>query len=247
MKSGEATVLGGMLFGLSSSERDWEFNSPGRGWGTMGPSLLTLCDRTIPSMAIHEKAKCHHLRDFLLRSRTRSLRASSIGYLPDQLFFPVETVRQEVHNLSNSWPRSRKRAETETTPLEHDCGKETILVVDDDDSLRTVIVDLLGHLGYSTLSAANAADAMQLSQDYQGKIDLLLTDVAMHPLTGPALAEKLMRSRPEMKVIYISGYANAALAPDGVLKPGTVLVDKPFTMKILSAKLREVLGNPTTA
>ena len=126
-------------------------------------------------------------------------------------------------------------------------GKETILVVDDEESLRSVIVDLLGHLGYCTLSAANAADAMELARDYQGKIDLLLTDVAMHPLTGPALAEKLMHSRPEMKVIYISGYANAALAPDGVLKPGTVLVHKPFTMKILSAKLREVLGNPTPA
>jgi DNA-binding NtrC family response regulator len=131
--------------------------------------------------------------------------------------------------------------------LDYCHGKETILVVDDEESLRNVIVDLLGHLGYCTLSAANAQDAMDLAERYPGKIDLLLTDVVMHPLPGPALAEKLMRSRPEMKVIYISGYANAALAPDGVLKPGTVLVDKPFTMKILSAKLREVLGNPTTA
>ena len=123
-------------------------------------------------------------------------------------------------------------------------GKETILVVDDDESLRTVIVDLLGHLGYGTLSAASADDAMKVALDYPGRIDLLLTDVAMQPLTGPMLAEKLMRSRPEMKVVFISGYANASLAPDGVLKPGTVLVHKPFTMKVLSAKLREVLGNP---
>jgi len=120
-------------------------------------------------------------------------------------------------------------------------------VVDDEDSLRTVIVDLLSHLGYCTLSAANADDALKLAQEYPGKIDLLLTDVAMHPLTGPMLAEKLARSRPEMKVIYISGYANASLAPDGVLKPGTVLVHKPFTMKLLSAKLREVLGDPAPA
>jgi len=131
--------------------------------------------------------------------------------------------------------------------LDYCRGKETILVVDDEESLRTVIVDLLGHLGYCTLSAANAQDAMKLALDYPGRIDLLLTDVVMHPLTGPVLAEKLMRSRPEMKVIFISGYANASLAPDGVLKPGTVLVHKPFTMKILSAKLREVLGNPATA
>ena len=131
--------------------------------------------------------------------------------------------------------------------MEYDRGKETILVVDDEESLRTVIVDLLSHLGYCTLSAANGQDAMELAQRYPGRIDLLLTDVVMHPLSGPMLAESLMRSRPEMKVIYISGYANASLAPDGILKPGTVLVHKPFTMKILSAKLREVLENRAPA
>jgi two-component system, cell cycle sensor histidine kinase and response regulator CckA len=131
--------------------------------------------------------------------------------------------------------------------LDYCCGKETILVVDDEDSLRTVIVDLLSHLGYRTLSAANAHDAVKLALEFPGKIDLLLTDVVMHPLAGPVLAEKLACSRPEMKVIYISGYANASLAPDGVLKPGTVLVHKPFTMKLLSAKLREVLGSPAPA
>jgi CheY-like chemotaxis protein len=139
------------------------------------------------------------------------------------------------------------RAENGKTSLDYCRGKETILVVDDEDSLRTVIVDLLSHLGYHTLSAANAQDAVKLALEFPGKIDLLLTDVVMHPLTGPMLAEKLARSRPEMKVIYISGYANASLAPDGVLKPGTVLVHKPFTMKLLSAKLREVLGNPAPA
>jgi DNA-binding NtrC family response regulator len=131
--------------------------------------------------------------------------------------------------------------------LGHNCDKETILVVDDEDSLRTVVVDLLGHLGYCTLSAANGREALELAERYKGRIDLLLTDVVMHPLPGPLLAEKLMRSRPEMKVIFISGYANASLAPDGILKPDTVLVHKPFTMKILSAKLREVLGDPATA
>jgi DNA-binding NtrC family response regulator len=131
--------------------------------------------------------------------------------------------------------------------LEYNRGKETILVVDDEESLRTVIVDLLGHLGYCTLSAANGQDAMELAQRYPGRIDLLLTDVVMQPLSGPMLAENLMRSRPEMKVIYISGYANASLAPDGILKPGTILVHKPFTMKILSAKLREVLEDRATA
>ena len=131
--------------------------------------------------------------------------------------------------------------------MELNCDKETILVVDDDEAMRTVVVDLLGLMGYCTLSAANGPEAIEVAQGYSGRIDLLLTDVLMHPLPGPALAEKLMRSRPEMKVIFISGYPNTSLAPDGILRPDTVLVHKPFTMKILSAKLREVLGDPATA
>jgi CheY-like chemotaxis protein len=128
--------------------------------------------------------------------------------------------------------------------LDYYRGTETILVVDDEESLRSVIVDLLGQLGYQILSATSGHEALELAGKYPGKIDLLLTDVVMHPLPGPDLAEKLIRSRPEMKVIFISGYANPSLAPDGVLKPGTILVNKPFTMKILSAKLREVLESP---
>lgn len=113
--------------------------------------------------------------------------------------------------------------------------------MDDEESLRSVVVDLLSQLGYRILSAAGGHEALALAAEYPGRIDLLLTDVVMDPLPGPALAESLVRTRPDMKVIFISGYANASLAPDGILQPGTVLVNKPFTMKILSAKLREVL------
>lgn len=122
-------------------------------------------------------------------------------------------------------------------------GAETILLVDDEESLRHVVVDLLSQLGYRVLSAASGPEALALAGAYSGKIDLLLTDVVMDPLPGPALAEQLAGIRPEMKVIFISGYADS-LAPDGILKPGTVLVLKPFTIKILSAKLREVLDSP---
>jgi len=132
----------------------------------------------------------------------------------------------------------------DVTPLDYCRGTETILVVDDEESLRTVVVDLLSSLGYNILSAPGGQEALTLAEEYSGKIDLLLTDVMMEPLPGPALAENLTRVRPDMKVVFISGYAISALAPDGVLKPGTVLVNKPFTMKILSAKLREVLGSP---
>ncbi|HEY2114066.1 MAG TPA: response regulator [Candidatus Angelobacter sp.] len=128
--------------------------------------------------------------------------------------------------------------------MDYSRGNETILVVDDEESLRTVIGDLLAQLGYHVLSTSNGPDALALAEEYHGKIDLLLSDVVMDPISGPALAEALTRSRPEMKVVFISGYATATLAPDGALKPGTVLVNKPFTMKTLSAKLREVLESP---
>ena len=151
------------------------------------------------------------------------------------------------YTISTYFGTSRLALELRTTPLEQCRGTETILVVDDEDSLRTVVVDLLSHLGYHTLSAAGGHDALELARGYPGKIDLLLTDVIMHPLSGPDLAKTLMRLRPEMKVIFISGYAHPSLAPDGELKPGTVLVHKPFSMKILSAKLREVLGSVAPA
>jgi DNA-binding NtrC family response regulator len=125
--------------------------------------------------------------------------------------------------------------------LDYHRGTETILVVDDEESLRIVVGDLLGQLGYNVLSAGGADEAMALAAGYSGKIDLLLSDVIMEPVPGPALAALLTAVRPEMKVVFISGYADDSLAPDRVLKPGAVLVHKPFTIKILSAKLREVL------
>lgn len=128
--------------------------------------------------------------------------------------------------------------------MDYHRGTETILVVDDEESLRVVVGDLLGQLGYKVLSASGGDEAMALAAEYSGKIDLLLSDVIMEPVPGPALAERLTAERPEMKVVFISGYADDSLAPEGILKPGTVLVHKPFTIKILSAKLREVLGRP---
>jgi CheY-like chemotaxis protein len=122
-------------------------------------------------------------------------------------------------------------------------GTETILVVDDEESLRTVVVDLLSQLGYHILSASSGQEALKLAGEYPGRIDLLLSDVVMGGLPGPELAEKLVQSRPELKVVFISGFADSSLAPDGVLKPGTVLIQKPFTIRVLSAKLREVLDS----
>ncbi len=125
--------------------------------------------------------------------------------------------------------------------MDYHRGTETILLVDDEESLRVVVVDLLGQLGYRMLSAANGAEALQIAHQYPAKIDLLVTDVVMGDLPGPELAQQLTHSRPDMKVVFISGFADGSLAPGGVLTPGTVLVQKPFTIKMLSARIRQVL------
>lgn len=126
-------------------------------------------------------------------------------------------------------------------------GTETILLVDDEESLRTVVVDLLCQLGYHVLSAGGGEQAIHVAQEYSGKIDLLLTDVVMDGLPGPELAEMLLQKRPEMKVVFISGFADGSHDWDSILRPGMVLVQKPFSIRILSAKLREVLQNPEPA
>jgi CheY-like chemotaxis protein len=164
-----------------------------------------------------------------------------------KIFFAVERDLAKVHNFTISGLKSGAgRQDRDPAPLDYYRGTETIFVVDDEESLRTVVSDLLTQLGYRVLSATSGAEALTMAAEYSGKIDLLLTDVVMDPISGPELAETLARSRPEMKVVFISGYATTTLAPDGNLKPGTILVNKPFTMKILSAKLREVLGSRTS-
>jgi CheY-like chemotaxis protein len=125
--------------------------------------------------------------------------------------------------------------------LDYETGMETILFVEDLESLRQVISDSLGQLGYRVLSAASGEEALALAASCKDEVDLLLTDVVMPQMKGPELAQKLLVSRPRLKVIYVSGYAQGVLAPHGVLEPGTILLQKPFSIKVLAAKLREVL------
>jgi CheY-like chemotaxis protein len=127
--------------------------------------------------------------------------------------------------------------------LEYKTGTETILVVEDEEPLRKVLVELLSQLGYQVLSAANGKEALGLAADSRQQIHLLLTDVIMPQISGPELARQLQVQRPSLKVVFISGYDGGSLAPDGVLSPEVVLVHKPFTVKALSGRLREVLDN----
>ena len=122
----------------------------------------------------------------------------------------------------------------------HDKAR-TVLVVEDAEGLRELTKRLLERQGYTVLVAANADEARQLF-DQHPSIDLLLTDVVMPGASGPDLVSQLMKQRPALKVIYMSGYTDEAIVHHGVLAPGIDFVPKPFTSATLGQKIREVLN-----
>jgi PAS domain S-box-containing protein len=121
-------------------------------------------------------------------------------------------------------------------------GGETILVVEDEKAVRDLTVRILQQLGYTILTASSGAEALAISQSHAGPIDLLLTDVVMPNMSGRQLADKLQASRPDTKVLFLSGYTENTVVHHGVLDAGVEFLPKPFSRENLSRKLREVLA-----
>jgi two-component system cell cycle sensor histidine kinase/response regulator CckA len=126
-------------------------------------------------------------------------------------------------------------------------ASETILVVEDDESLRDVTRDLLVQSGYRVLQASSGEQALQVVDRYRAPIHLLLADVVMPGMSGAALAAELTHSHPEIHVLYMSGYTDETILRSGVLKPGILLLEKPFTREALIGKVRDALGQPLAA
>jgi CheY-like chemotaxis protein len=121
-------------------------------------------------------------------------------------------------------------------------GTETVLLVEDELSLRKLSRHLLELCGYSVLEAENGTDALKVSQEHnQRAIDLLLTDVVMPGMSGRVLADQLTRERPKTRVLYMSGYTGQTVGEHGVLAEGSFFLPKPFTREALARKVREAL------
>jgi DNA-binding response OmpR family regulator len=114
--------------------------------------------------------------------------------------------------------------------------------VEDEEIVRTLAARVLKASGYRVLVAANPAEAGRASAEHAGPIDLLLTDVIMPGTTGPRLAAELVAARPEMRVLYMSGFTENAIVHHGVLAPETQFIHKPFTPAALATKVRGVLA-----
>ncbi|TAJ35076.1 MAG: PAS domain-containing sensor histidine kinase [Nitrospirae bacterium] len=122
-------------------------------------------------------------------------------------------------------------------------GTETILLVEDEIVLRELIRDVLKESGYVVLEADGVEDALRLSRQHTGPLHLLLTDVVMPGMSGRELAQQMVVSNPQMKVLYMSGYTDDAIVQHGVLEEGIPFLPKPFTPETLECKVREVLAH----
>jgi two-component system cell cycle sensor histidine kinase/response regulator CckA len=126
-------------------------------------------------------------------------------------------------------------------------GTETILLVEDQDAVRELARTVLESQGYAVVEAISGEQAEQLANGRPGKINLLLTDVVMPGMSGRELAQRLSTGSPEMRVLFMSGYTDNVIAQGGVLEAGMSFLQKPFSPRVLAAKVREVLDNPVVA
>jgi CheY-like chemotaxis protein len=124
-------------------------------------------------------------------------------------------------------------------------GAETVLLVEDEDSLRELAAEVLEGLGYRVLVAVDGKDALRVAQGAKGPIDLLLTDVIMPGLSGREVAARLAPARPGLHVLFMSGYTDEAIAHHGVLEPGMRLLNKPFTPDQLAQAVAHALDEAT--
>jgi signal transduction histidine kinase/ActR/RegA family two-component response regulator len=131
----------------------------------------------------------------------------------------------------------------EAIPLTRTAGSGTILLVEDEDAVRSLVETILTADGYKILVANSPAQAVEICAAYSGAIDVLLTDVVMPEMSGPELAEELLALRPDLKVIYMSGYAGEHLDEEGVSAEGASLLQKPFTAAALEEKIRQTLSS----
>jgi CheY-like chemotaxis protein len=142
------------------------------------------------------------------------------------------------------FPRVGKGRQSEASAHEKDevsIGTETILLVEDSRLLAKVTRDFLASAGYRVLLAAEGTEALQLAEGFTGHIHLLLTDVVMPHMNGRELSEELLKERPDLKVLFMSGHTAGVISQNVFLTEDVAFIEKPFTHEALARKIRQML------
>jgi two-component system cell cycle sensor histidine kinase/response regulator CckA len=126
-------------------------------------------------------------------------------------------------------------------------GSETILIVEDEDAVRTLAADMLRARGYTVHATGSAEEALRLAVDGDEPIDLLLTDLVMPEMNGRDLAAKILGAIPAVRILFMSGYADEAVTRNGALEAGSAYLEKPFSGRDLARMVRETLDEPSAA
>jgi CheY-like chemotaxis protein len=126
-------------------------------------------------------------------------------------------------------------------------GSETVLLAEDEPTVRRLLHRILDESGYRVLEASNGAEALARAEAHEGTLHLVITDVIMPEMGGTELVERMKHVHPEAKVLYVSGYADDALGQRGVVPGNEAFLAKPFTPEALARKVREILDAPTRA
>jgi PAS domain S-box-containing protein len=140
--------------------------------------------------------------------------------------------------------RPTEESQASTDAVKAPVGTETVLLVEDEEMVRSMTREILQESGYQVLEAKHGHEALLVAERHHGPIHLMLSDVVMPQMSGRELAERLSPRRKEMKVLYMSGYTDDAIVHQGVLDEGMAFIEKPFTPNALAHKLREVLSAP---
>jgi CheY-like chemotaxis protein len=156
---------------------------------------------------------------------------------------PARVMPAHQENAAVSAPSEPTRTLLRSEEAATAPRRETVLLVEDAKRVREVVREILEMSGYEVLEARHGAEALQISGRHHGSIRLMVTDVVMPEMSGRELAQRLAPLRPDMRVLYMSGYTDDAIVKHGVLDAGIAFIAKPFTPDALAAKVREVLDS----
>ena len=142
-------------------------------------------------------------------------------------------------------PRHDGDADAEQAPAvraaEHAATGQTVLVVEDEPVVRGVILEMLSEQGYRTLQAVDGPSGLKILRS-GARIDLLVTDVGLPGMNGRQLADQARETRPDLKILFITGYAESVAIADGFLQPGMEMITKPFDLDNLSRRIRGMVS-----